>query len=904
MEINLTYDASVASAPAGFKTVVQAVAQYFDSQFSNPITITIDVGWGEVGGLALDPSALGESVSRYTNNAYSYAQIAAALKAHALTSWAKEAVATLPASDPTAGGLFAMPIAEAKALGLLSGTTTHGADGNVGFSSAPGSFDFSIVTNGGFPAIGEYNFFAVVAHEFSEILGRQMNLGVSNGGMSGDGSGYYPLDLFDYTSSGTRTFDGNTPSRYFSIDGGQTHFGVFNPGPDGDQFDWAANSANAFDAFAAFALPSASNPVSAVDLILMNILGYQPTPDFALQSGPILKGGIATLTVTNLSQSPAPPSTTGMYLTGGNQPSPQNPLLATVATPAIAAGGTVTIRAAITIPADSLPGFYSLGAIANITGITEQNTNNDSQIGSPIAVLDGANVHYLSNATGYLCYDFVNLNLAQSFTLDSTLFVHANFSGAGQSLTIDGGGVLELDPGGKLSVATVMLNAGSKTTLDTDLIYAGAWTQSGGSVSIATGDTLNLAGLSNSIAGVVSGPGALGVSAGETTFSSGASLSAAKIEVSGSATQVIVESSLSYKGGWAQTAGTLTVGSGATLKLTGAGVSLAGTVAGAGVVNLTGPGEVLKSLTLSVARTQLSAASAALSGTLNVTGLMTMSCPDLTVSGITQLMGGGTLQLSNLATNVITGTAATSLLENGSTTIVGAGHLGAGSLRLTNESGGIIDGVGSAGLIIDTGSYAVANAGLIEATRGGSVIIRSAVANAGTLSAAGGNLTVEGVVTGAGSVEIVGSSAAFASSFTESVSFGATGELVLADSTKYTGTISHFSSTGRTSLDLEDIGFGGATAAHFSGNSASGVLTVTDGTHNARIKLAGDYLSSTWTLSGDGHGGTLVVDPAKTAPLVAAMAGFPPAGSVGLSERTDWRRPVLSILAAPSVHIA
>ena len=45
------------------------------------------------------------------------------------------------------------------------------------------------------------------------------------------------------------------------------------------------------------------------------------------------------------------------------------------------------------------------------------------------------------------------------------------------------------------------------------------------------------------------------------------------------------------------------------------------------------------------------------------------------------------------------------------------------------------------------------------------------------------------------------------------------------------------------------------------GNTSGGTLTITDGTHTANIALQGDYLSSTWTLSSDGNGGTLVVDP-------------------------------------------
>jgi hypothetical protein len=42
---------------------------------------------------------------------------------------------------------------------------------------------------------------------------------------------------------------------------------------------------------------------------------------------------------------------------------------------------------------------------------------------------------------------------------------------------------------------------------------------------------------------------------------------------------------------------------------------------------------------------------------------------------------------------------------------------------------------------------------------------------------------------------------------------------------------------------------------------ASGKLHVTDGTNSADIALLGNYMSSVFVSSSDGHGGTSVVDP-------------------------------------------
>ena len=61
LTINVTYDSSVNSAPAAFKTVVDQVVQFYENAFNDPITININVGWGEVHGTALASTALAAS---------------------------------------------------------------------------------------------------------------------------------------------------------------------------------------------------------------------------------------------------------------------------------------------------------------------------------------------------------------------------------------------------------------------------------------------------------------------------------------------------------------------------------------------------------------------------------------------------------------------------------------------------------------------------------------------------------------------------------------------------------------------------------------------------------------------------------------------------------------------------
>ena len=94
----------------------------------------------------------------------------------------------------------------------------------------------------------------------------------------------------------------------------------------------------------------------------------------------------------------------------------------------------------------------------------------------------------------------------------------------------------------------------------------------------------------------------------------------------------------------------------------------------------------------------------------------------------------------------------------------------------------------------------------------------------------------------------------------QSVSFqGPTGTLKLDDAGAFAGQVSGLS--GSDALDLGDIKYGANTTATYLGNSSGGVLTVSDGTHTANIDLVGNYLSSSWDLSSDSHGGTMVVDP-------------------------------------------
>ena len=106
MIINVTFDSSVGSAPAGFIATVDAVVQYYENQFTDPITVNIDVGYGEVDGQALSPGALGESITFL--NSFSFSQLRSALAADATSAADQTAVASLPSSNPACTANFGL----------------------------------------------------------------------------------------------------------------------------------------------------------------------------------------------------------------------------------------------------------------------------------------------------------------------------------------------------------------------------------------------------------------------------------------------------------------------------------------------------------------------------------------------------------------------------------------------------------------------------------------------------------------------------------------------------------------------------------------------------------------------------------------------------------------------------
>jgi hypothetical protein len=229
-----------------------AAAKVFIDAFSDPIHINITVDAVTKAGV------FGESFPGLVS--ISYPDLFNQVVAYASTQ--NDAIAIGPggsmtATDPTNGaGTWQLTRAQAKALGHIpddtndDGGTTFGVGNAFTFSGpiAPGTFDFQ----------------GVAAHEIAEVMGRI--------GLSGGNNSFSLIDNFSYTGAGMKSLGGGA-GNFFSIDNGVTLLKEFNDSAANhlDTRDWAGGTN---DSFNQFSNSGVVNPVSAVDLQLMDVIGY------------------------------------------------------------------------------------------------------------------------------------------------------------------------------------------------------------------------------------------------------------------------------------------------------------------------------------------------------------------------------------------------------------------------------------------------------------------------------------------------------------------------------------------------------------------------------------------------------------------------------------------------------
>jgi hypothetical protein len=302
------FGANAAAAQAAWL----AAAQVFTSNLSDNININTTVD--AVPGTDL----FGQSHVRFVS--ISYADLLARVSADAKTQNDQSAIGpggSVTACDPTSGaGTWWLTRAQAKALGHIpddlaeDGSTTFGAGNPFTFSGgiAAGTFDFQ----------------GIAAHEISEVMGR---LGVSGGCVDTTPNSFTLIDNFSYTGPGTKGLRGG-PGADFSIDNGTTLLKLWNDPTANclDSRDWAPGTNDAFNQLSA---PGVVNPVSAVDLQLMDVIGYDfgTTPTIEINPTHIPFGNVPvgedvshTVTIRNTGQPdlvitiPAPTGTPEIFI--------------------------------------------------------------------------------------------------------------------------------------------------------------------------------------------------------------------------------------------------------------------------------------------------------------------------------------------------------------------------------------------------------------------------------------------------------------------------------------------------------------------------------------------------------------------------------------------------------------
>jgi hypothetical protein len=506
-------------------------------------------------------------------------------------------------------------------------------------------------------------------------------------------------------------------------------------------------------------------------------------------------------------------------------------------------------------------------------------------------------------------------------TLNQSLAYMGAFSqGSGATLTVSAGDVLSLDGtatlGGALAGGGALaISAGTTTVAGTSAISIAKWAISGATTNVSvngkvgfantftlgSGSTLGVASKGSltltgksTIGGAITGLGALALAGGTTSFVSGATISAASWSLT-SAGATTIGSNLSYGGIFSQAAApTLGIASGAKLTLTGES-TLNGLVGGAGTLALMGgTSTIAGGALLNVANWSIQGGDATvgknfayggafaagddavltLSGSNAALTLQAHSAfDDATINGSGLLSTAGAVGTGSTAVAGLTIGGAVdwnnsrAITENGGGLTLGDASDGA--VKLTNAKAGVYDITDDNGVAVGNASASIANVGIFEKTAGsGDSVIAPGIVNTGLISAASGELELQGAISGSGVIDVGGGATLQVDgtvASTQSVSYVAGGgEVSLADLDAAGTQLFHGAIHGWGGKDMLDVGtaFGAGTVYAFAENKGhtGGVLSLSDNGASAAISfsgLSGVVTTSNFVATVDATGATV-----------------------------------------------
>ena len=281
--IHPTFDSSITNAPNATliqATINQAISIY-ETLFTDPITIEIRFRYATT---LPDGNPLIGRISQAFTVIYGapWNTWINALRGDATSGNDNIAVASLPATA-LAGGILGAS-ANGRALGQNTPPAMF-ANGTIG---AGGPYDGIVTLNSASPLqftrptdANRFDAQRAIEQEIDNVMGFLYST-----------SAFFPIDLFSWSSPGSRNYD-ISGRRYFSIDGGVTNIVDFSQNPNGSFAGWLSEQCpqthpyvqNAFPCAGQYSDISATSPEG----VNLDVIGYN-----LVQTGPPSLGNVST----------------------------------------------------------------------------------------------------------------------------------------------------------------------------------------------------------------------------------------------------------------------------------------------------------------------------------------------------------------------------------------------------------------------------------------------------------------------------------------------------------------------------------------------------------------------------------------------------------------------------------